>query len=220
MNWWRRSCVCLWKSAASRSSRIQPDQYVKHPLLPLRSLALWMSVVLILIALCTQMVLPLGRGRSVHACPSPKSWFHTLRRRHVLYTGPSILLVLLVLLSHHLETDDLCSRARPARTYQKPDQTASYWCFYFIQPIYLLGPNIQILQQNYAVAVQDAALTLANFAGTFLTSCSKTVWVLYRTKHRHRKGSLTGVFFMSSFDKTMPCRRWHSHSKSSLTVVI
>ncbi len=64
---------------------------------------LFSFVLLILIALCTPMVVPWGRGRSVHTFPSPKSWFHALCRRLVLYTGPSILLVLLVLLSHPLE---------------------------------------------------------------------------------------------------------------------
>jgi hypothetical protein len=79
----------------------------------------------------------------------------------------------------------------------------------FIQPIHLLRPNIQILQQNYAVAVQDAALTLANIAGIFKRPAAKQCGCGTGQNTDTRKGSLIGVFKkMSSYDKTMPCRTW------------
>jgi len=65
----------------------------------------------------------------------------------------------------------------------------------FIQPIHLLRPNIQILQQNYAVAVQDAALTLANIAGTFKRPAAKQCGCGTGQNTDTRKGSLIGVFF-------------------------
>ncbi len=83
-----------------------------------------------------------------------------------------------------LETHDLWSRGRPARKYQQPGQTASYWCFYFIQPIYLLGPNpaAELCSRCAGCSTDTSKLWRG-----FLTSCSKFMWVLHRTKHLHQK---------------------------------
>jgi hypothetical protein len=150
---------------------------------------------MIFIALCTQMVLPWGRGRSVHTCPSPKTWFHTLCRRHVLYTGPSILLVLLVLLlSPSRNPRPMIKRSTckkiPAAWADSQLLAFLFYSTYLLTRSKYSNPAAELCSRCAGCSTDTSKLWRG-----FLTSCSKFMWVLHRTKHLHQKWFFNGGIF-------------------------